>query len=65
MISTGQRTCRQMASASASVGAAAAGPVSSSVSGVVSSPQLTPSSRCLIECGSLKTCDMKNSTQPR
>ena len=63
--STGQRTARQIASASASVGSAIPGTVSIRVSGSVSSPQPTRSSNCFVECGSDTTRDMKNSTQPR
>ena len=38
--------------------------VSISVSGVVSSPQPTQSSICLVECGSLHACEKKNSRKP-
>ncbi len=38
--------------------------VSISVSGVVSSPQPTQSSICLVECGSLNACEKKNSRKP-
>ena len=36
-----------------------------SVSGVVSSPQPTASSRCLVECGSVNIWLKKNSRKPR
>ena len=35
-----------------------------SVSASVSSPQPTASSIGFVECGSVKACDMKNSTNP-
>ena len=37
--------------------------VAISVSGVVSSPQPTASSYCLVEWGSVKICEQKNSTK--
>ncbi len=38
--------------------------VSASVSGAVSRPHPTPSSICLVECGSVNTCEKKNSRNP-
>ncbi len=61
MTKTGHETRLQTSSTSCSV---CSSPISSSVSGVVSSPQPTQSSMCFVECGSVKHRPKKNSRKP-
>jgi hypothetical protein len=65
--STGQRMPRNSACTEAVFGSPASAPstVRINVSGVVSRPHATVSSRCLVECGSGKTSPKKNSRKPR
>ena len=56
---TGQRT-RLVSSTTSLVEYPGASAVSMSVSGVVSSPQVTQSSMTDVECGSVHTCEKKN-----
>ena len=65
MTSTGQRTHAHRSANGMPLGSSIPRSVSTSVSGVVSSPQPTQSSICFVECGSVKHFEKKNSRKPR